>query len=229
VASGPIWTHFPKLEFVEFPWRWLFVLGTCLTLLVSAALARHRPFWLALALLVMAMAGGIASGRATHWRRQMLPGLLESIKRTGGYDGSPQYVPPRANPDLFYRNRDMPPAVAGNANTTIHILRWTPEYKSLRTRAAASSSLVLHLLDYPSWQGTVNGRRVALAADDMGRIVLDVPRGESNVEVSFRRTPDRSLGIAISLAAVMVLAAILWRKTARMPMPASHFTANQIK
>jgi hypothetical protein len=35
-VSGYAWTHLPELEYVQFPWRWLLVLSTCLALLLDS-------------------------------------------------------------------------------------------------------------------------------------------------------------------------------------------------
>lgn len=37
-VSEPVWKHAPELKFLQFPWRWLLVLGLVLALLVGAAL-----------------------------------------------------------------------------------------------------------------------------------------------------------------------------------------------
>jgi hypothetical protein len=204
-VSHIVWSHLPKLEFVEFPWRWLLVSGACVTLLVSGALSHCRPYWLALVLFGLAALGGTVSGGTALWRPQMISGLQARIRAAGGYEGSSPYMPPQANPDALYANRAMPLAVAADANAEVRIVRWAAEYKSLRVQAAAPTSLTLRLLAYPAWQAEVNRHRIASHADELGRMVVPVPGGDSRVEVRFVRTPDRSAGILISLLAMALI------------------------
>jgi hypothetical protein len=226
--SGPVWTHLPRLEFVEFPWRWLMVLSTCLALFVAAVLARRRARWLALVLLLLALAGGIVSGGPTHWRRQLLPGLEKDIREAGGYEGGSQFMPPTADPDLFYRNREMPLAVPGKAATAVQVLRWGPERKSLETEAPSPDRVTLHLLSYPAWLAKVDGRPAALSADEMGRTVVSVPEGVHRVEIAFTLTPDRRVGMLVSLAAVLVLGTLAERKSEPRLSPARQRATSQM-
>ena len=45
--SLPLWRYLPKLQFVQFPWRWLLVLCLAGALLGAAALAPLRRAWMA--------------------------------------------------------------------------------------------------------------------------------------------------------------------------------------
>ena len=155
----------------------------------------------------------------------MIPDLDARIRVAGGYEGSPQFMPPATNPDLLYRNREMPLVVAADASTMVRILHWEPERKSIETRGPMGSRLTLHLLSYPAWQATVDKHSVALAADEIGRIVVPVPPGTHRLEVSFRRTPDRWGGMVLSLAAAVMLGGIAWRS--RSPQAASHYAAGK--
>jgi len=63
----------------------------------------------------------------------------------------------------------------------------------------------------------VNGKSiVSRTVPKTGQMLIAVPKGESRVEISFTRTWDRSLGIAISLFAALSAAGIgVWQRRAR--------------
>jgi hypothetical protein len=46
-ASAPLWNHLPKLQFLQFPWRWLIVLGIPYAIFLAAAtpLSTRRARW----------------------------------------------------------------------------------------------------------------------------------------------------------------------------------------
>jgi hypothetical protein len=82
--------------------------------------------------------------------------------------------------------------------------------------------LVLRLMNYPAWRVEVNGRQATPQSEDpTGRMVIALPRGRCDVDVRFVRTPDRSIGDAISLAAVLLLLG-LWYRDRRVISPQRH-------
>lgn len=202
------WTHAPELEFVQFPWRWLLVLSACLTMYLAFAMARLRAPWLAAVLLILAVLGGVTAGRTAVWHRRAATDLEADIRDAGGYEGGSQYMPPNAAPDSLYKLRAQPQAMAADAHARVGILRWAPEQKILLAQSPAPTRVVVRLLRYPGWQATVNGQTVETATDDLGRMVVPVPAGDSRVQISFTRTADRTAGIVISLVAVVILGLI---------------------
>ena len=70
-------------------------------------------------------------------------------------------------------------------------------------------SRALRLLDYPTWRVEVNGKAATLQhAEINGRIVLRLPAGTQHIAVKFVRTPDRILGIFVSVAGLLALLAL---------------------
>ena len=83
--------------------------------------------------------------------------------------------------------------------------------------ASEPSHLVLKLFHYPAWKVDVNGKPVVpRTVPKTGQMLIAVPKGESRVEISFTRTWDRTLGIAISLLAVFFAVGLgVWQKRTR--------------
>jgi hypothetical protein len=70
--------------------------------------------------------------------------------------------------------------------------------------------VALRLLDYPAWRVEVNGRTVTPQhAETNGQMILSLSPGTQRITVRFVRTPDRTLGIAISVLGVITLFSLL--------------------
>ena len=68
----------------------------------------------------------------------------------------------------------------------------------------------LRLLNYPAWHVEVNGKTVTpQQAETNGQMVLLLPAGTQRITAKLVRTPDRKLGIAISVLAALLLLALL--------------------
>ena len=199
------WAHLPKMVFIQFPWRWLLILSASLTACLVLSMARFRARWLGLALLTIALAGGIAVGWTTHWHPGAVTDLEKTIENDGGHEGGPEFMPPEANFDGFHQARLQPPAMASDPRATVSVLSWAPERKVILTQSPQPTTLTLRLLRYPAWKATVNGKGVGTVSDALGRVVVPVPAGEARVQVGFARTPDRLAGISISLLTLVVL------------------------
>ena len=90
------WRHLPKLQFLQFPWRWLVPLGIPYAFFIASAIAQSRWRWIwytALALVIAATATAIV--RDAWWDSEDIP-FLEAAIRTGhGYEGTDEYAPAR--------------------------------------------------------------------------------------------------------------------------------------
>ena len=81
----------------------------------------------------------------------------------------------------------------------------------LRVAAAGPSFLVLADQDYPGWTATVNGVAEPILRADYAFRAVAVPAGRSQVEFHYR---PRSLwiGLAATIASVIVLVVLAWRR-----------------
>ena len=76
------------------------------------------------------------------------------------------------------------------------------------------SYLVLNRRQYPAWQLEVNGSPVEPYAEERndGLITVALPAGRSTIDLRFRRTRDRTLGLLVSALALLCL---LWLELRR--------------
>jgi hypothetical protein len=92
----------------------------------------------------------------------------------------------------------------------------------VRVYAEAPVTLQFFTYDYPGWQVRVDGQPSPYRHEPpYGLITVDVPAGEHHISLRMGSTPARSIGSAISLAAILVIGAGLfwehiWRRGLRL-------------
>lgn len=212
--TSPLWAVLPKLRFVQFPWRWMSLLSVVFAVFLGSAMGRRRG-WI-LAVVTFALIGGTAVVLVQRgwWDTQDIPALRAAIANGEGFDGTDEYDPagddhtnlPTKSPQAIVMDTDSIPGP--NSRPTIHVERWSPEYKEVSVNSREPFFLGLRLLNYPAWRAEINGAAVTpRGGDDYNQMIVPVPAGESHVRVQFTRTRDRTLGASISFATAFFL---LW-------------------
>jgi hypothetical protein len=182
------WQHLPKLEFVQFPWRWLVPLDVSLAFFVAASLRSATKQWLGwIAILIATGALGTAFVKDTWWDSEDIPVLANAIHSGQGYEGTDEYQPLGCD---RYQLPGQPPASADSSdaptptlgpslaiavpkigkidlesgaitplnNEELHLELWTAETKFLTTNTSQPVSLALRLINYPAWEIQEDGR-----------------------------------------------------------------------
>ncbi len=208
--TAVLWKYLPKLEFMQFPWRWLLCLSMVFTLLVTIGIRRWwmRGLVCAAAILVIALAWTRIQG--PWWDnasdlREMQDNMTDQI----GYEGTDEYTPVGADPSAIDKDA-WKVKVDGNAHGAIHVYKWDAESKYFTAEMSAPDQLALKLFSYPAWKVEINGRVVQTAErESTGQILVPVEAGMNRVQIKFIRTWDRKLGGWISLMGVISLG--FWR------------------
>ena len=235
-ASVILWRLLPKLEFLQFPWRWLGPLDFVLAFFVAAALGRLKRQWICWTMvIVVLLSQGAMIAKDAWWDSEDVPFLTKAIHTGFGYEGTDEYQPlggsryelPGTNangewiatsPTPPIRQYNFPDADTQPADAvTFHIERWTATHRSFSAQASAPATLALRLLAYPGWQVQVDGKVAAIATvPNTGEMLLALPAGIHQVDINFRRTWDRIAGALISLAfAIAFLVFVLLTRSSR--------------
>ena len=213
-VAAPVFRYLPNLQFVQFPWRCLLIIGLTYAVFVGTALPwfRGKPWLYALALL--ALIAGCNRGFQTQCDPAETPFMISNLYHTGyGYMGSDEYTPAGGDnyeiqpdfPEYRLRRDDGTPA----PDARVSQFHGSTYGKQLAVDSPEPVQLELRLMNYPAWRVEVNGKRVTPQSDDpTGRMVIALPAGRSDVDVRFLRTRDQWIGDAISLVAVLVLVAV---------------------
>jgi hypothetical protein len=214
--SAIFWEHLPKLRFMQFPWRWLAILAVPYAYF-SAAMVRRRVRWIWFVLVVVA-AGGTATllVKKAWWDSDDISSLREAIANDQGFEGTDEYDPMSDDhtnlPQKAARVQVLPAEESGGSapNAEVHVERWTAEERVVRVTSRARLRMALRLVDYPAWLVEVNGKAVRPEhAETNGEMIVALTPGTERIAVTFVRTPDRKLGSAVSLIAMLTLLALL--------------------
>jgi hypothetical protein len=214
------WRHVPELEFVQFPWRWLMSLAVAAIFFFCAAIASIRRrwiAWLAAAIFLVALAGWMATNN--WWDDQDAPFVADSIASGTGYQGTDEYQPLGCDrtdlPDSAQHASLIDPQtknVITGEGTRLHIEAWGAERKQVDVDSPRPVTLVLQLIDYPAWRAKINGAPATIQPlPDTAVATLPLAAGPNRIELQFKRTPDRTIGDSISLAAAIFL--LIFRKS----------------
>ncbi|MGA3295377.1 MAG: 6-pyruvoyl-tetrahydropterin synthase-related protein [Candidatus Acidiferrales bacterium] len=239
--TAVLWRSLPKLQFVQFPWRWLDVLDLAFAFFVATALfvrQRRGASWLVFAILVAGIgASGVAMARNAWWDTHGAPVLTDAIRSMQGYEGTDEYMPNGCdrselpgNPDPTTRadGASATPAapveqvdsdsgaIVPLADARVDIESWSAERKAFAARVSAPVTLAPRLLGYPAWRVRVDGKAAHVDSQPMtAQVLLPLPPGTHRVEIDFRRTWDRRAGGVVSAIAFLALLAwegVLWRR-----------------
>jgi len=212
--AGIAWRILPKLEFMQFPWRWLLCLSMIFTvfvvagtaasgsLSVSAASAKRHSWWSRAAICVAAL---VLIAAAWHFiqppwwdnaadLREMRDNFTDRI----GYEGTDEYTPLGADPSAIDKDAANVSVVAPG-QAAISAVQWGAETKSFTAEVSTATQLKLRLFRYPAWKVEVNGRWVRTGRGDAGQMIVPVDAGVNHVQVTLVRTRDRTTGGWISV------------------------------
>ena len=211
--SAWLWRHLPELRFLQFPWRWLLVLSFAFAFFGAAAgnLKRRVIWWTILITTICATAITISGD--TSWSSDDVSSVVEDIRAARGYDGIEGFAPLSANVDEL---DDELPLVgeydpsSGDidepAEAQVNTVRWSAESKVFDVKSDGPVTLALKLLNYPAWQVQVDGNSLsASTAAQTGQLLVPLSAGSHHVEIDFRRTPDRTVGLFISVLSIVGL------------------------
>jgi hypothetical protein len=215
------WQHLPKLRFVQLPWRWLLCLNAALALLLTMAARRWSSRVLACAVLLAVVVVAGYRIQAPWWDTAAdIEEMHDAVADGTGHEGTDEYVP--AGVDASELNKDQPRIVVSSGRRVrTDIAEWRAAERHLVILTKATELLTLRLFNYPAWEVTVNGERVATQTTEMtGQMIIPVAAGRSDIRIHFGRTRDRTIGGLISVLSLGIwLGAFIKTKTARQTSP----------
>lgn len=207
-VSAPLWPWLPKLRFVQFPWRWMSILALVAACFLAAVINRPRG-WLWFAVVAIgSIPLGIFYQQNTWWDPDEMPTQKAVLAAGTGYEGTDEYDPlgdDRTNLVQHAPLAQLLPASNDDSGAqqpkgSVHVNEWATNRKEIAVDTSSPARLALRVLNYPAWRVTRNGTPVAPThPDDTNQMLVPLPAGRSLVQVRFARTPDRTIGNAVSL------------------------------
>jgi hypothetical protein len=203
----------------------------------SAIGRSRRPWLWCTALALMTLAAATTMVRDCWWDSEDIPVLSESIRRGYGYEGTDEYAPLGCDryalpgSELALTDGDelqLPPASDAAAAPTpriaeldvdaqkpnpakplnLTIENWTAEHKAFIETTDHPVTLAVRLINYPAWDVRIDDKPTQPdSLEHSAQMLLPLPAGTHRVEITFRRTWDRTAGAAVSaLSAIGLIA-----------------------
>ena len=213
--SSLLWRILPKMEFMQFPWRWLLCLSMIFVLFVTAGLRRWPMRAAVCVLSLIVISAGWHRAQAPWWDTAAdLREMQDNMYIGAGYEGTDEYTPLGADPTAIDKDARKV-TVAGPAHADIRVQRWDAEIKTFTAKLSAPDELALRLFSYPAWKAEVNGHAVETTSlAKTGQMLVPAEAGMNRVEIKFVRTWDRRLGGWISVFSALCVS--LWRVRVRL-------------
>ncbi len=237
--SAPLWHHTPRLAYLQFPWRWLMVLGPIATLMLTSVLARWLPrVRLTLVAGVLCLVSIAVCSHAFYQvcdDEDAVPAQVARLQQGSGGRGADEYTP--RNADNSEVAQDLPAVrvltesdaevadgskeenpewrreAAAELPALIHVQQWSPEHRDLTIVSPADGYAVLRLMDYHAWRVLRNGRSMPTRPHrGDGLMTIPVAAGRSHIEITWRITRDIWMGRAVSLLAVCTWTFLFFRE-----------------
>jgi hypothetical protein len=227
-ASALLWRVIPELEYLQFPWRLGAVLGVVSAALLALALDRielRSSAAIAAALAISLIFGGFGYHLFHQYcgAANGVPGMVAAFKAGETQDPTDEYTPATSVPLAVSRNNPGGWLASAPTDPPIQVGAG-PDSMNLRDRLHFSilspgpAFFVINLRDYPSWRITVNG---ILSTDrpqrEDGLIVLPVPGGRSEINITYARSSDKVYGWILTVISLGVVFLVSRRNRAWVP------------
>lgn len=211
--SAALWLYLPELRYVQFPFRFLSVIGAVLPLIllgksISPALMKGACVLMGmLAFLPIIFYMRIAPLPSTS-----LPNYSAFIQN--GYPGTPEYTPAGA------LTQTSPPEISPvtvasgpEAQCQVSSLPGHAQLKQASVDASGLCHVQFATYFYPYWVATdENGKRLQTLRDNAGLLIVEIPKGQHIIHVSFDDYSwVRVISIAVSFASILYFLIELWR------------------
>lgn len=204
----PLYVLWEPLRYLQFPWRWLWLLSLATGL--SAALwvdrctqRKSKAFWLHAVALGMAclplgyfalQAQGFHTGNALPALAWTTPEMVREAARRPLQD-TVEHRPATFtnNWDQAINDRNTARATATPADhARFTNLRFAPHRREWRIHAATAVIVTFRLFDYPGWSAACDGKEMhPLANDGSGTLRYALEAGVHRCTLTFARTPLR--------------------------------------
>ncbi|MGD0366059.1 MAG: 6-pyruvoyl-tetrahydropterin synthase-related protein [Acidobacteriaceae bacterium] len=242
--SDGVWWLAPELKFLQFPWRWMMVLGLVFAALAGLALrgeaATRRAIAVRAAMMLLLAGGTAVLSSMLFWQPCDKEDNVQAQIATfhnGGFEGTDEYTPQNADnseiqqglPQVrLLKTPSAEEASDGNnpqwradpteeLSADVTVDRWTPEHKSVTITTEQPGYVLLRSMDYPAWQVTRNDAEVGKRARrGDGLIAIPIEAGANHIDVRWRFTIDQWAGIGLSLGALAITLAFGWKGRRRL-------------
>lgn len=198
-----VWEKIPLMNYFQFPWRFLSLAILICSFLAASLFSIFKSKLLAALLILIAVILTFNYARPAHY---LYRNDEYYIKRPNFVDGT-NSIGNSFNTIWIMGNFVRKKEKISNLDKELKVE--TKELNSTRYKFNISSNkdfpLILNTAYFPGWIAKIDGKRVNTSANKKGLITFNVPKGDHKAEVSFSDTSIRTLSLAISLIAFVLV------------------------
>jgi hypothetical protein len=207
-ASLPVWNALSVLRKLQFPSRLMFYIAISTAVLCGYTLSQIHFKRITIGVILLILLGWTA----LNWsQRTFLTQVNDEYLRERIHFVSFEYERlPEAMPIVqkeIWEPRNSPYAIH-NKEALVEVGEQTPIIRSYRVRTDLSTVFQEYTMYFPGWIAVVNETEVPIRVTDIGTMVIDLPKGESEIHFKFLNTPIRRSANIISVVAVAIFT--LW-------------------
>ena len=229
-ASLFLWSHVPKLAFLQFPWRLCALLGVTLALTTALALndrlSALPSSLLPLPCLLLAAAIAFPAWHVFHQPcdpEDTVPARVALFQSNLGTEATDEYTPTGADGDALKKNDPPYWLIRADADINSPAPRSSaagPAPQHLSLTLPQPESLVLNRRRYPHWQVRLNGRPMPPSPPlrNDGLITLQLPAGADTIDLVWASGSDQTIGLAISALAALTTLALTRKRLINRPL-----------
>lgn len=210
------WDHLPILYYTQFPWRLLTIPVFLFSFLAGALFNFIKPKLkkiLAFILIIGVILWNLPFFKIDYpvnvTREEKLSGRLWELQVTGGiFD----YLPQTASRPPGSAGFSVPQFIEGNGG--VLDLKKGSNWTTFTTNVSTENAkLMVPLYGYPGMKVKVNNQQVQYQTDeDLGRIIISLNQGSSNVSIKLHKTFVRHTSDLVSLLSLLILLKIVLNK-----------------
>lgn len=225
--SGPVWRYLAPLDWIQFPWRWLFPAVLLATPALVEALPSQRMSnrIVAVGALMIPLVGmpppQIVPDPELDVRTDA---QLAGTKVAECFSGNPFLIDVMEHRPLWWEDMAETMALVGPARAvlvpsggTAEIVQWSPLERRLVVDTPVTATLVVRLLADRHWAASVNGRSTEPTRWGAA-VAMTTPSGRSEIDVSWRADPTAGIGVVVGL----FLLGVIYKRFRRTQRSAPH-------
>ncbi|EKD90318.1 MAG: hypothetical protein ACD_31C00017G0002 [uncultured bacterium] len=198
-----LWEKIPLMNYFQFPWRFLSLTILICSFLAASIFSVFKSKFFSLFLVIFAVLLTYNYAHPAYYleredsyyqtRSNFIDGTnsIGNVFNTIWIKGD------------FIREKDIVDSLDKNIKIDKREIKST-KYK-FNTSSDVNFPLILNTAYFPGWVAKIDGKRVNTSANKKGLITFNVPKGDHKVEVSFSDTSIRTLSLAISLIAFVLV------------------------
>lgn len=224
--SKLIWIIFPPLAFIQFPWRFLTYVALFSPFVFASIVSQIEKKHLNLAkitliiciiLLSIESFGKFQPKELKEFadKDYLTRERLDWATSRSSFEYIPKGVMTKMSSDQTtipnISEYDLPNSLAEFTDGSGHIenLIYKPGKQKYKINSPNSGKIRFNTFDFPGWTAKINSKPAQiLSNNDLRLITVDVPKGESVVELNFTRTRVRAISEIISLVSLIIIIAL---------------------